>query len=238
MRCRSRGLGAQRRMSSASVAGQRESQRVSRLATRNSLDSQPFANRVAPSTSSRESCRSVAAQYSARVWLLSTHDTSTLEGGAHAPLPPTEYGRAFDLTSVWPGDYVALIDMRVLEGPRLGQTTVWLTTPLAIVEGEPVSALARFALLVDTANGIAVRHRPAVWQFPNVDLTTVSAKNGLRRTAASFTQPIKAAPGEQHLFQKLREGTGDLSAIGPVWPRLMVAVKKRVAAILSTTHIH
>lgn len=107
----------------------------------------------------------------ARVWLLSTYDTSEVEGGAREPLPPPEEGRAFDLTRVWPGDYITSIDMRVIEGPSPGRTTAWITTPLAIVQGDPVSDLARFALLADTANGIAVRQRPEEWQFPNVDLT-------------------------------------------------------------------
>lgn len=107
----------------------------------------------------------------AQVWLLSARDTSAVEGGAREPLPPPEEGRAFDLTRMWPGDYIASIDMRVIEGPNPGRTTAWITTPLAIVEGEPVSDLARFALLVDTANGIAVRQRPEEWHFPNVDLT-------------------------------------------------------------------
>ncbi len=107
----------------------------------------------------------------ARVWRLSANDTSSVEGGARAPLPPPDAGRTFALSSVWPGDYVASVDMRVLEGPSPGHTQAWLTTPLAIVAGEPVSDLARFALLVDTANGIAVRQRPEEWQFPNVDLT-------------------------------------------------------------------
>ncbi|WP_225413255.1 thioesterase family protein [Stigmatella hybrida] len=107
----------------------------------------------------------------ARVWLLSAHDTSEVEGGAREPLLPPEDGRAFDLTRQWPGDYIQSIDVRVIEGPAPGRTTAWITTPLAIVEGEPVSDLARFALLADTANGIAVRQRPDEWQFPNVDLT-------------------------------------------------------------------
>lgn len=107
----------------------------------------------------------------ARVWLLSTHDTSAVEGGAREPLLPPEDGRVFNLASVWPGDYVASIDMRVIEGPSPGRTTAWITTPLAIVDSEPVSDLARFALLVDTSNGIAARHRPEEWHFPNVDLT-------------------------------------------------------------------
>ena len=113
----------------------------------------------------------MAVRCSARVWLLSTCDTSAVEGGARAPLPPPEDGRAFDLTRLWPGDYITLIDMRVIEGPSPGRTTAWITTPLAIIAGEPVSDLARFALLVDTANGIAVHQRPEEWQFPNVDLT-------------------------------------------------------------------
>ncbi|MFY1827555.1 thioesterase family protein [Myxococcus fulvus] len=107
----------------------------------------------------------------ARVWLLATQDTSAVAGGAREPLSPPEDGRPFALTRVWPGDYVASVDMRVLEGPVPGSTTAWLTTPLAIVEGDTVSDLARFALLVDTSNGIAVRRRPEEWQFPNVDLT-------------------------------------------------------------------
>jgi hypothetical protein len=107
----------------------------------------------------------------ARVWLLSTHDTSGVEGGAREPLPPPEESRAFALSSLWPGDYIQSIDMRVVEGPNPGRTTAWITTPLEIVQGDPVSDLARFALLVDTANGIAIRQPPDAWQFPNVDLT-------------------------------------------------------------------
>jgi hypothetical protein len=48
---------------------------------------------------------------------------------------------------------------------------VWLATPVALVAGEPVSELAGFVGLVDTANGIGVRQSPAAWMFPNVDLT-------------------------------------------------------------------
>ncbi len=55
---------------------------------------------------------------------------------------------------------------------RAGAATVWLATPVALVADEPVSELARFVGLVDTANGIAVRRSPRGWMFPNVDLTT------------------------------------------------------------------
>lgn len=107
----------------------------------------------------------------ARVWRLATGDTSAVEGGELEPLPPVEEARPFDLTTVWPGDYIASLDVRVVRGPSPGRTTAWITTPLAIVEGTPTADLARFALLVDTANGIAVRRPPEEWHFPNVDLT-------------------------------------------------------------------
>ncbi len=86
-------------------------------------------------------------------------------------MPPVEAGEAFNLSTVWPGDYIASLEMRALSGPNPGRTKAWITTPLPIVAGEPTTDLARFALLVDTANGIAVRRPPEEWQFPNVDLT-------------------------------------------------------------------
>ncbi|WP_309138516.1 acyl-CoA thioesterase domain-containing protein [Nocardia cyriacigeorgica] len=46
-----------------------------------------------------------------------------------------------------------------------------MSTPIALVDGEPTSALAEFVALIDTANGIAVRQDPTKWMFPNVDLS-------------------------------------------------------------------
>ena len=107
----------------------------------------------------------------ARVWRLSTGDTSSVRGGELDALPPVEADDAFDLSTVWPGGYIASLDVRAVDGPNPGRTTAWITTPLQIVAGEPTTALAQFTLLVDTANGIAVRRPPEEWQFPNVDLT-------------------------------------------------------------------
>ena len=107
----------------------------------------------------------------ARVWRLSATDTSPVQGGELDPLPPVEAGEPFNLSTVWPGDYIASLDMRAIDGPSPGRTRAWITTPLEIVDGEPTTDLARFALLVDTTNGIAVRRPPQEWQFPNVDLT-------------------------------------------------------------------
>jgi hypothetical protein len=107
----------------------------------------------------------------ARVWRVSDGDTEAVEGGELDPLPPVESAQPFDLSTVWPGDYIRSVDVRVLGGPSPGRTVAWLTTGLQIVDGERTSDLARFSLLVDTANGIAVRKPPEAWQFPNVDLT-------------------------------------------------------------------
>ncbi len=107
----------------------------------------------------------------ARVWRLSAGDTSSVQGGELDPLPPVATGQAFDLSAVWPGDYIASLEVRAINGPQPGRTTAWLTTPLQIVRGEATTELGRFALLVDTANGIAVRKPPEEWHFPNVDLT-------------------------------------------------------------------
>jgi len=75
------------------------------------------------------------------------------------------------MTSLWPGGYIASLDVRALTPPEPGRATAWVHTPLQLVDAEPSSDLARFIALVDTANGIAVRHSPQDWMFPNVDLT-------------------------------------------------------------------
>ena len=49
--------------------------------------------------------------------------------------------------------------------------TTWIRTPIPLLPDEEVSPVARFACLVDTANGIAVREDPRKWAFPNLDLT-------------------------------------------------------------------
>jgi hypothetical protein len=107
----------------------------------------------------------------ARVWRLSVTNTSQVQGGALDPLPSVEGSEPFNLSTVWPGDYIASLDMRAISGPSPGRTTAWITTPLQIVDGEPTTDLGRFVLLVDTSNGIAVRRPPDEWHFPNVDLT-------------------------------------------------------------------
>ena len=105
----------------------------------------------------------------AHAWRLATLDTEAVAEGAEPPLPFAL--PAWSMTSVWPGGYIASLDVRRHPQSGPGRAVAWVDTPLALVDGEEVSTLARYVALVDTANGIAVRESPEEWLFPNVDLT-------------------------------------------------------------------
>ncbi|UNS96662.1 thioesterase family protein [Streptomyces tubbatahanensis] len=107
----------------------------------------------------------------ARAWLLAAADTTAVAGGGAATLTPPEELAPWPLDSVWPGGYIASLDIRPLAPPQPGRTTAWISTGVDLVAGRPSSPLASFVALVDTANGIAVRQSPTDWMFPNVDLT-------------------------------------------------------------------
>ncbi|GGX84934.1 thioesterase [Streptomyces minutiscleroticus] len=107
----------------------------------------------------------------ARAWLLAALDTSAVAGGGAGRLTPPERLASRPLTDVWPGGYIASLDLRPVSPPRPGRATVWVSTGLDLVAGEPSGPLASYVALVDTANGIAARERPTEWMWPNVDLT-------------------------------------------------------------------
>lgn len=105
----------------------------------------------------------------ARAWRLLATDTAVVAGGGPTPLPADL--PPWDMTSVWPGGYIASLAVRRSPDAVPGQATAWVDSPLALVDGVESSPLARFAVLVDTANGLSVRQDPRAWMFPNVDLT-------------------------------------------------------------------
>lgn len=107
----------------------------------------------------------------ARAWRLQQHDSGAVVGGQDPALPAPEAVPVWDLTSVWPGGYIASLEVRRAPDSRPGRTTAWVSSPLELLAGEPVSPLAGYVALVDTANGIGVRQPPEKWLFPNVDLT-------------------------------------------------------------------
>jgi hypothetical protein len=106
-----------------------------------------------------------------RAWLLAPVDTTAVAGGPGERLDPPESLAPWSMADVWPGGYIASLDVRPVERPEPGRGRVWVSTPLSLVAGEPSGPVASFLALVDTANGTAVRQSPTEWMFPNVDLT-------------------------------------------------------------------
>ncbi|MFE5239613.1 MULTISPECIES: thioesterase family protein [unclassified Streptomyces] len=107
----------------------------------------------------------------ARGWLLGSSDTTAVAGGGAERLTPPDGLEPWPMASVWPGGYIASLDVRPLAPPQPGRATAWISTGLDLVAGEKAGPLASYIALVDTANGIAVRQPPGAWMFPNVDLT-------------------------------------------------------------------
>ncbi|SDX19592.1 Thioesterase-like superfamily protein [Saccharopolyspora shandongensis] len=107
----------------------------------------------------------------ARAWFLAELDTGAAAGGEPDPLPAPESLASWPMNSLWPGGFIASLDTRPVGTPRPGRNTAWVSTRTDLVAGEPVSPVASYVALVDTANGIAVRQEPTKWMFPNVDLS-------------------------------------------------------------------
>jgi hypothetical protein len=106
----------------------------------------------------------------ARAWLLQPRDTTHLSAPALPPIPPPADVPPWDPTSVWPGGFIASVEVR---RRRLdpGRAAFWVRTPVPLVAGEAVSGLASAAGLFDIANGMTVRVDPEEVAFPNLDLT-------------------------------------------------------------------
>jgi len=107
----------------------------------------------------------------ARVWRMAQLDTAAVAGGAAPALPAPESVGVWAMSDAWPGEFITTLEVRPTAPVRPGRTTAWISTGLELLAGEPVSELARFVALVDTANGIAIRESPKEWLFPNLDLT-------------------------------------------------------------------
>jgi hypothetical protein len=107
----------------------------------------------------------------ARVWRMAQLDTAVVAGGAAPALPAPETVASWAMSDAWPGEFISTLDVRAIGPVRPGHTTAWISTRTDLLAGEPVSDLARFLALVDTANGIAMRESPKEWLFPNLDLT-------------------------------------------------------------------
>lgn len=107
----------------------------------------------------------------ARAWLLADGETTELRGDHFEPMPEPArlgHGRFHD---TWPGGFIAGLRAADMLPATPGRGQTWVTTDIPMLSDVPVSPVASFVGLVDTANGSAVRERPADVMFPNVDLT-------------------------------------------------------------------
>ncbi|MGI5441493.1 thioesterase family protein [Streptomyces shenzhenensis] len=143
-----------------------------------------------------------------RFWLLAGLDTTAVAGGAGARLPAPEGLDRWAMSDLWPGGYIASLDVRTVAPPEPGRTTAWVTTDLDLVAGEPAGPLARYVTLVDTANGIAVRQSPTAWMFPNVDLTLHLHRRPAGRWAGLDTTVVFGPTGQGLTSTVLHDADG------------------------------
>lgn len=97
---------------------------------------------------------------------------------------------------MWSGGYIDSLDWRNVGTPAPGRSTTWISTSVGLVEGEPVSTLASYIALVDTANGLSPRQDPREWMFPNVDLTIHLHRQPEGRWAGLDTSVVFGSDGQ------------------------------------------
>jgi hypothetical protein len=105
-----------------------------------------------------------------RAWLMEPRDTVVIQGTGQAPIPGPQDTKPWDPTSVWPGGFIASVEVR-RQQVEPGRAHFWVRTDVPLVADEEVGRLSRMAGLLDIANGMTVRAEPTEVLFPNVDLT-------------------------------------------------------------------
>jgi len=73
-------------------------------------------------------------------------------------------------SQMWPGGFIASTEVRRAE-IEPGRAAFWARTAVPLLDGEAVSLTARAPVLLDIANGMAVRVDPREVAYPNLDLT-------------------------------------------------------------------
>jgi hypothetical protein len=104
-----------------------------------------------------------------RAWLTQARDTAAVAGSDLSHLPPPGDLAPWDPTEVWPGGFIASVEVRRRQAAP-GRAAYWVRTDVPLLD-EPTGPLATLAGLLDIANGMTVREDPARVAFPNLDLT-------------------------------------------------------------------
>jgi acyl-CoA thioesterase len=105
-----------------------------------------------------------------RAWLMQPGDTTALQGTSLPAISRPEDMPVWDPTTVWPGGFIASVQVR-REQVEPGRAAFWVRTALPLIQDEEVGNLAGVVGLLDIANGMTVRAKPAEVEFPNLDLT-------------------------------------------------------------------
>ena len=104
-----------------------------------------------------------------RAWLMSRGDTAGLAGTDVPRLRPPSAVQPWDPTTVWPGGFIASVDLR-RDVAAPGRGSFWVRSEVPLL-GEPVSTTSHAMRLFDIINGMTVRADPSAVRFPNLDLT-------------------------------------------------------------------
>src|SRR3954452_9873686 len=72
-----------------------------------------------------------------RAWLLQSGDTDRLRGTGLPPIPPPHAMPPWDGSSIWPGGFIASVEVRRVQAAP-GRAAFWVRTPVPLVRGEPV----------------------------------------------------------------------------------------------------
>ncbi|NNC12732.1 thioesterase family protein [Planctomonas sp. JC2975] len=106
----------------------------------------------------------------ARAWWMQRSDTTSVAGSGIPSLAPRETFEPWSASADWPGGFVDTVEtLRRQVEP--GRASFWLRPRIPLLEGEPISPVARLLGVIDIANGMTVRMPPTQVAFPNLDLT-------------------------------------------------------------------
>jgi hypothetical protein len=148
----------------------------------------------------------------ARAWLMKQYDTSTVRGSGLAPIPPAQDMPVWDPSRVWPGGFIASAEVRRAQ-TEPGRAVYWVRTGVPLLDGEPVSSLARAAGVLDIANGMTVRVDPREVAFPNLDLTAHFFAEP-RGDWVGFDTAVSIGPGGIGLTHSIiHDETGPIGAV-------------------------
>jgi acyl-coenzyme A thioesterase PaaI-like protein len=108
----------------------------------------------------------------ASAWRFPARPVSARTPPVDVPTGP-EHGREQPRPASWHGGYLDAVEWRWVHGAVTvpGPATVWMRPRVALVEGEPMTALQRLLACADSASGASAALDPADWAFLNTELS-------------------------------------------------------------------